>query len=211
MMPTDPTIRQRMSRQEFGAAYSSSQRLSDTIGNTPPPGCQSPTMTPTGPPPPVGVICLRQAHGNLSQITVYQAPAPIFRLLSRQLRLIFKRSMHLPHRCHATYALAPRNRPSYIPIIDRATRSSSQRSPMGLATSPPPKLPIKTSNARRISSPGGRCFCAAPISPHACPLFHGKLPGIWSGFCRNFRLTCTKRIGAIRQCLCNFPRCSVYS
>lgn len=42
--------------QEFGAAHSSSQRSSDTIGNTPPPSCQSLLMTPAGPPPPAGVI-----------------------------------------------------------------------------------------------------------------------------------------------------------
>jgi hypothetical protein len=43
-------------RTEFGAAHSSSQRSSDTIGNTPPPSCQSLLMTPAGSPPPAGVI-----------------------------------------------------------------------------------------------------------------------------------------------------------
>ena len=47
---------------EFGATHSSSQRLSDTIGNTPPPSCQSSLVTPAGPPPPAGVtVCARRA------------------------------------------------------------------------------------------------------------------------------------------------------
>jgi hypothetical protein len=31
-----------------------------------------------------------------------------------------------------------------------------------LAAPPPPRLPIDISKARRTSSPGGLCFCAAP-------------------------------------------------
>ncbi len=50
--------------QEFGAAHSSSQRSSDTIGNTPPPSCQSLLMTPAGPPPPAGVIVFAKHLAN---------------------------------------------------------------------------------------------------------------------------------------------------
>ncbi len=60
--------------QEFGAAHSSSQRSSDTIGNTPPPSCQSLLMTPAGPPPPAGVIVFAEHLANPS--TIRNLPPP---------------------------------------------------------------------------------------------------------------------------------------
>lgn len=50
---------------EFGTTHSSSQRRFDTIGNTPPPSCQSTLVTPAGSPPPAGVIiCAKRMAGR---------------------------------------------------------------------------------------------------------------------------------------------------
>ncbi len=153
--------------QEFGAAHSSSQRSSDTIGNTPPPSCQSLLMTPAGPPPPAGVIVFaRRLANQRPAIQNRPSPSAACRCLHRIQRRPAER-MRLMHGCHSNRALLPIVRAGYILLIGRATISSSQRPRQGLAAPPPPKLPIDISNARRISSPGGRCFlhCNHPI-PH---------------------------------------------
>ncbi len=194
--------------QEFGVAHSSSQRSSDTIGNTPPPSCQSLLMTPAGPPPPAGVIVLPNAWPTIPTMQNPSSPC------ERSYRIQHQRAerMRLMHGCHSNRALLPAVRAGYILLMGRATISSSQRPRQGLAAPPPPKLPIDISNARRVSSPAGVDFFALqPTNPTWLVYLCDAKSGFWPEFRLNFRLTCTKRMGAIRQLRCPFSQRSVYS
>lgn len=100
------------SSMEFGAAHSSSQRPSDTIGNTPPPSCQSPSMALAGPPPPAGVI-------------LFSLPIS-FILLGRSACTMFVQiwpplcgAMQLAHRCHEAFDLPKPGSLDYLQLIDR--------------------------------------------------------------------------------------------
>ena len=112
---------------EFGAAHSSSQRPSDTIGNTPPPSCQSSLVTPAGPPPPAGVIICAECMALLRQRRKASGP------FSNRLKVCAAppmpgvKCMRLVHGCHSYPALLRDALPGYIHIISRATISSSQR------------------------------------------------------------------------------------
>jgi hypothetical protein len=109
---------------EFGATHSSSQRPSDTIGNTPPPSCQSSLVTPAGPPPPAGVIILRKAHGFHPESPPHvRPPAQRFRKYASPMC----GHMRGLHGCHSHPALPPEARAGYIKPIGRVTISSSQR------------------------------------------------------------------------------------
>jgi len=60
-------------------------------------------------------------------------------------------------------------------------------SPTGLAASPPPKLPIETSNARRTFSPGGRCFLRCThSSTHGFVYLCGTSPEFSQNFAEIF-------------------------
>ncbi|AUX76193.1 hypothetical protein NXT3_CH01612 [Sinorhizobium fredii] len=76
--------------------------------------------------------------------------------------------MHRAHMCHSAVSLYKLGVHAYLQIIDRAAHSSSQRSRYGLATSSS-QLPIRTGNARWISSPSGRCFCMVRAAFRASP------------------------------------------
>lgn len=120
--------------QEFGAAHSSSQRSSDTIGNTPPPSCQSLLMTPAGPPPPAGVIVFAGTwqttpHDQKSFMTAGCIPA------------------HSPHSVQSDRTHAAR---AWVPFQSRAFAHRSGR--LYLFHRPGDDLLLPTSPAR-IGSP----------------------------------------------------------
>jgi len=143
--------------QEFGAAHSSSQRSSDTIGNTPPPSCQSLLMTPAGPPPPAGVIVFAGTwqttpHDQKSFMTAGCIPA------------------HSPHsaqsdRTHAARAWVPFQSRAFAHRSGRLYLSHRSGDDLLLPTSPTRiGSPSSSQTANRYQQrppdllPGGRCF-----------------------------------------------------
>jgi hypothetical protein len=148
---------------------------------------------------PSGRYCLRQTHAQPRQSG--QTPRH-----DRPLRSKSGQKILLHDHRHAPHALVPF--PSCASTQGSNGLYHSHRSggdlllptsPTGLAAlPPPPRLPIDISKARRISSPGGFCFLhrTQPLT-HSDLNLCGQKPEIWPEFCRNFRLTCSKRIGAV--------------
>jgi len=143
--------------QEFGVAHSSSQRSSDTIGNTPPPSCQSLLMTPAGPPPPAGVIVLPDTWPTIPTMQIPRRPASA--------RTAF--STGGPNACGSCMGAIPIAR--FCPPSAQAISFSS----VG-RRSPPPNVPAKdwqplllpscqSISATPAGSPSRRAllFCAA--------------------------------------------------
>lgn len=156
MMPQDPVAARRST--EFGAAYSSSQRRSDTIGNTPPPGCQSSLVTPAGSPPPAGVIVFRMANRKTPPPFPASPLYPSGQAYSLGIPAeLAGRHMQYPHACHAARPYRPAAHP---PIWSASVgrRSPPPASPTRSAIDSPPGPPIETSDARRTSSPAGVAF-----------------------------------------------------
>lgn len=147
---------------------------------------------------PSGRYYLRGMH-DIAPPKAKNAPLPFpFGLKFAQTVIPGGKCMRPAHGCHSYPALLHDALPGYIHIISRATISSSQRPPTGLAATPPPRLPIDISNAHRISSPGGRFFLhRTHPTAHGDLYLCGESPGFWPEFCQNFCLTCTKRIGAV--------------
>lgn len=156
-------------------------------------------MTPAGPPPPAGVIFV---PATISPFTPQHCPAA-------QYRSSFAgghgADMQSSHRCHSPFALHKSGVHAYVQNIDREAPSSSQRSRDGLAALLLP-LPIRTGNARRISSPGGRCFF-----PLASSVFFAVIrdfAGRCSRVARRSRASerqeeeCKTRMGAMQHRLC---------
>ncbi|MGJ7038135.1 hypothetical protein J2Y63_001371 [Shinella sp. BE166] len=195
---------------EFGATHSSSQRRFDTIGNTPPPSCQSPSMTPAGSPPPAGVIiCARRMARP-------PFPGKILRRCVDPRKVCAIRApdverMQATHGCHSDPALFYAAAPSYISLIGRATISSSQRPRQDRH---PSSSQVADRDQKRPPDllPGGRFFlhCTQP-EMHTGLNLCGQKPGFWPEFCQNFCLTCAKRMGAVLEQRFSFRRRSVYS
>jgi len=181
---------------EFEVAHSSSQRLFDTIGNTPPPSCQSILTTPAGPPPPAGVVvcagrtvfpplrhdfpkesslpaltALRDAHSGFAWAFCMDAiPAVLFHGAKR-----------LPI---WGSSLGRRPPPSMSPAGSAAPLLLSGRQSRPATPAGPP-------------SPAGVAFCAAHIARRATALTCVARHETGPEFCRNLRLTCMWRIGAV--------------
>ncbi len=152
--PTASGCRERPGRNptEFGRAYSSSQRSSDQIGNTPPPGCQSLQMTLAGPPPPAGVIVFQssppQESQRLEQLHNIRAHYGRVRpkLCIGRIGAILEQ-LYPSARLHTIFN-------SSI----AAAHSSSQRPSIWIGDTPPPGCRSEQSDARWTSSPSERCL-----------------------------------------------------
>lgn len=197
--------------QEFGAAHSSSQRSSDTIGNTPPPSCQSLLMTPAGPPPPAGVIVFARHLAN------HTPQSKIARRHQLRAYACAAFSEGYPNACSSCMGAIPIAR--FCPSSEQAISFSS----VG-RRSPPPNVPDKdwqplllpscqSISATPAGSPPRRALLFALQPTNLAWLLYlcGAEPGIWPEFRLNFRLTCIKRMGAILHLRCHFSQRSVYS
>ncbi len=182
---------------EFEATHSSSQCRFDTIGNTPPPSCQSPSMTPAGSPPPAGVIiCARPMAPRLF-------PAKSFALGAERMRMT--------QGCHSQPALLYAAAASYIPPIGRATLFSSQSPRQDWH---PSSSQVASRDQKRLPDLllGRRFFLhCTQAQMHTGFNLCGRTPGFWPEFRQTFRLTCTKCMGAVLEQRCSFRRRSVYS
>jgi len=106
---------------------------------------------------PGGRCCLRRTHGfsaSSARFPERKQSACTNGIAGRPLRV----RMGILHGRHSCRPLPWRKAASYMGIIARAT-ISSLHVPDGIGGSPPPLgPPIETSNARRTSLSGGRCF-----------------------------------------------------
>lgn len=193
--------------QEFGVAHSSSQRSSDTIGNTPPPSCQSLLMTPAGPPPPAGVIVFA---GHLANHTHNANPSSPRRCSCR--------IQHRRCRTHAAHAWVPFQSRAFAHRSGRLYPSHRSGGGLLLPTSPTRiGSPSSSQAANRYQQRPpdllprrALLFALQPTNPAWLVYLCDAEPGFWPEFRLNFRLTCVKRIGAIRQLRCPFSQRSVY-
>ncbi|MGF6171741.1 hypothetical protein ABIE33_000015 [Ensifer sp. 4252] len=192
------------SSMEFGAAHSSSQRPSDTIGNTPPPSCQSPSMTLAGPPPPAGVILFSPSSSLLQPIAT---AAQYLRIFPPILRL----GMRFSHGCHETSELHKFTRLNYLQLIDRG---GALPAPLDLDRQhSSSQLPIRTKRRSLDLLPQRALFDSGTASS-LCHLLSRCRPA--AALTARYphdgqREACVGCMGAMQHCLCNFCSNRLYS